>query len=192
MRNKWLISLFLLAATVALCYPYAALAETSRYGKPLHRRIAAEVVGLEVKYVEELKWGNETFALILKDRPAFVNSTISSFTSRVSRFGVKVVNCSVSFNETALTTILECYISGCISKTFNRYTADFSWLLWPLGLDFIDSGFSEAKDSLSWSGVLEGVPTEVIVKLPPQEGPYRAWATPYGHCHAHVWWVGKP
>ena len=192
MHNKWLASLILLAVVAVLCHPYLTLGEVSRYGRPLYRRITAEVVGIEVRYVEELKWGNETFPSILKDRSAFGEALIHSFTSRVSRFGVKAVNCSVTFNETALTTVLECHVTGCVSKTFNRYTADFSWLLWPLGLDFIDSGFAEAEDGLSWRGDLEGVPAEVVVKLPPQEGPYKAWASPYGHCHAHVWWIGKP
>jgi hypothetical protein len=70
-------------------------------------------------------------------------------------------------------------------------TADFLWFLNAWSLDFIDNKFSEHNDGLSWSGVLGGVETTIIVKVPPQPGPYKAWSSPYGHCHGHIWWPKK-
>jgi len=98
------------------------------------------------------------------------------------------VNYSFCFNSTSYITVFRCIVLNCVRKTLKTYTADFSWLLWPLGLDFINNGFNETKNGLYWGSVVEGIPTKVAVKLPPQEEPYKAWGTVYGHCHAHVWW----
>ncbi len=69
--------------------------------------------------------------------------------------------------------------------------ADFLWFLTPNNLDFIDNRFTELKDGLKWSGILDGTPTSIVIHLPPQETAYVAWGEPVGHCHGHVWWPAK-
>ncbi len=103
-------------------------------------------------------------------------------------------------NHSSIT--FECLSNGSVLLTFKVYGkiwisggekyADFLWFLKPNNLDFIENRFKELKNGLSWSGVLEGVPVEILIRLPSQEYPYRAWGKPVGHCHGHAWWpVGE-
>jgi hypothetical protein len=106
----------------------------------------------------------------------------------LSRYNVHGTDYEMEFDEAKESTILRCEIRDAVSKSGNRYTARFQWLLEPLGLDFIDDHFKEHKDGLSWEGKVNGVPTTIIIKAPPRETPYKAWHYPNGHCHAHLWW----
>jgi PGF-CTERM protein len=56
-------------------------------------------------------------------------------------------------------------------------------------LSFINNKFEESKEGLSWDGEVDGIPTSITIKLPPQESVYEAWEQPVGHCHGHVWWT---
>jgi hypothetical protein len=99
-----------------------------------------------------------------------------------------MVNPKVEFNPEKNTITLTCEIHGVVSKTGNKYYATFEWLLKPLNLDFIDNHFKETLNGLSWEGEIDRVPTKVICEFPYTGFPYKAWAHPTGHCHAHVWW----
>jgi PGF-CTERM protein len=58
-------------------------------------------------------------------------------------------------------------------------------------LDFIDDNFGKSKEELSWDGEVDGIPTNISIKLPLQETVYAAWEQlpSSGHCHGHVWWT---
>ena len=95
--------------------------------------------------------------------------------------------------------VIECLGNGSIQATFkvygkmwlrgNQVYADFLWFLTPNHLDFIDNHFTELNNGLKWTGILEDIPTDIWVSLPPQKTPYSAWQQPIGHCHGHVWWI---
>jgi hypothetical protein len=102
-----------------------------------------------------------------------------------------IVNISITCFDSNHTVKIGFLVTNKVWSNDNEVTADFLWFLNAWSLDFIDNKFSEHNDGLSWSGVLGGVETTIIVKVPPQPGPYKAWSTPYGHCHGHVWWPKK-
>ena len=103
--------------------------------------------------------------------------------------GYEGANYAVEFDEVERSTSLTCEVHGPVSKRDSSFYGDFSWLLRPLGLDFIDDHFKETTKGLSWEGAIESIPTEVICEFLPQDVPYAAWGQPIGHCHAHAWWV---
>jgi len=104
------------------------------------------------------------------------------------KYNVKARDFEFSFDKASHSTITKCRVYGAISKGQDRYTADFLWLLNPLGLDFIDDNFKESKHGLSWEGKLASVLTTIEVECPPQDSVYKAWQYPVGHCHGHIWW----
>lgn len=104
------------------------------------------------------------------------------------RYDVEAEDFEFSFDGRNHSTITECYIYGIISKSQDRYRADFLWFLNPLGLDFIEDGFEKSNHGLSWKGDVKGVPTTNEVECPLQDSIYEAWQHPVGHCHGHVWW----
>ena len=104
------------------------------------------------------------------------------------KYDVDARDFNFTFNETDHSAVIECHVYGQVSKSGNNYRANFSWLLTPLGLDFIADNFSESKAGLSWEGTVDGVPTTIRIECPAQDLVYKAWQQPVGHCHAHTWW----
>jgi hypothetical protein len=92
------------------------------------------------------------------------------------------------YNLSGSSVVITFYVSGKIWKSDDRVTADFLWLLDPLNLDFIESGFTETNHGLYWNGCFNGIALSVSIELPSQPKPYIAWGSDIGHCHGHVWW----
>lgn len=155
---------------------------------PVRRDIKVETEGMVLHYQEELFWSESQFSEIFGNQNEFSSGLIENFTESLSAYSKHAENIAVIFNEARKSAVLRCDVHGAISKSGNRYTATFFWLLKPLGLDFIDSNFKESKEGLSWEGVVSGIPTTITLEFPPQDAVYAAWHHPNGHCHAHVWW----
>ena len=149
--------------------------------------IQTEVNGTTVYYREEVYWSKDCFLRIIKNKDEFISNFTKGFISRVTPYGMKVLNLNVALNEEDSSTILTCEVYNSVSKNGNKYYATFEWLIRPLGLDFIDNHFTESIGGLSWKGKINGIPTEITCKFPYTGLPYNAWAQPTGHCHAHVW-----
>ena len=168
-----MVSLFLLSGCAAPSPPTTS---------PEIKRVAtAEAQGTALHYQGESFWTEDRFSLILENKDNFTSNLIEDFINDVSEYGERneqVANASVIFNEDTKSTILKCDIYDAIWKSGNRYEATFCWLLKPLGLDFINNDFDESENGLSWEGLVNDIPTSVIVELPAE----------FGHCHAHAWW----
>lgn len=162
--------------------------------------ITVEVEELILNYSEELFWTKEQFDQeyreFLADKAGYLGDIEEDLLRQWSEYGIETTDWSVSFiteyeetGKAAYSTLVRCEVHNAISKSGDSYYARFEWLLRPLGLDFIDDGFEESTDGLSWEGTINGLPTTIIVKLPPRDSVYEAWHHPNGHCHAHAWWA---
>lgn len=148
-----------------------------------------EAQGIVVHYRGESSWSQHEYYTILENKNEFSSELIGKFVNDLSKHSKHAVNTSVKFNKDKKSTILACQIHGAISKSDHRYYAVFSWLLEPLGLDFINDDFKESENGLSWQGLVSGIPTTLVVRLPVIDSSvYKAWEHPIGHCHAHAWW----
>ena len=165
------------------------------------RVITVTVQEVTLCYCEEVRWDEEGFTreykAYLSDKQGYVTDLVAATATGWGRYRVTVGDWQLSFRESyaleadkaTYGTLLECVVQGAVSRRQTSYTARFQWLLTPLGLDFIDDRFTPSKTGLSWEGRLNGIPTTIMVKVPPQEVDYAAWYYPNGHCHAHVWWT---
>lgn len=158
---------------------------------PLRRVLVALVSEQGVWYVEEIVYSEQGFKALTSNWSSASIKLLGSFMSRILGYGISVKDISIKAIPANNTVVLTCFIRGCVWNTTTGYYADMSWLIRPFGLDFIDSGFTETNHSLEWNGVIDGVETTIIVSLPPQKTPYKAWQHPAGHCHAHVWWPAE-
>jgi len=191
---RWSCLITLIASLLVLCgctQPEApALAPTlPTSADQIKRVILVEAEGTVVHYQGESFWAEAEFSRILEAKDEFSSDIIAEFEADLSKYSQQAINANVEFNEDRESTILRCDIRGAISKGDSSYYAVFSWLLKPLGLDFIDNDFEESEKGLFWEGSANGIPTVVTVELPVIHGSvYEAWAHPIGHCHAHAWW----
>lgn len=179
-RARWsyfialMVVLFLLSGCAAPSPPTTLQEETKQV-------VTVEVQGTALHYQGESFWTEDRFSLILENQEGFASDLIEDFTNNVSSYGEgneQVTNATVVVNEDTKSTILKCDVYGAIWKSGNRYQATFFWLLKPLDLDFINNDFDESEEGLSWQGLVNDIPTSVIVELPAE----------FGHCHAHAWW----
>jgi hypothetical protein len=158
----------------------------------LEHYITVEVEGTIIHYQKQSFWNESEFLAIFENKEEFKNAVIQDFDEKMyHEWEEYAVGADVEFDETKKATVLKCDIHGAIRESDGEYYATFKWLLVPFGLDFIDDNFEESKEGLSWDGEVAGIPTNIIVKLPPQESVYAAWErlpSP-GHCHGHVWWT---
>ena len=155
----------------------------------LENYITVEVEGTIIHYQKQSFWKESEFSAILENKEEFKTSMIENFKKELSTYRERdeqAVNAEVVFDEERKSTILTCDIQGAMLRS-GYFT--FCWLLDPLKLDFIDDKFNESKEELSWEGKVDDIPTNIIIKLPPQESVYEAWEQPVGHCHGHVWWT---
>jgi hypothetical protein len=158
---------------------------------PIERENVVEVKAQDtvILYQRRSFWGEDELSVILQDKDSFTTSVIEKFTDDLSEYGKQATDTKLEFDQEAKSTILSCTIRGAITKRDHSYYAVFSWLLKPLGLDFIDSDFKESEEGLFWEGHINGVPTTLSVKLPTINGlVYKEWQDNVGHCHAHAWW----
>jgi hypothetical protein len=150
--------------------------------------IRVEAEGVLLRYKEELFWSEDQFSAIVENQDEFSSNLIGNFSESLSTYGEReeyAVDADVEFNETGKSTVLKCVVCGAVSKSGNRYTATFFWLLKPLDLDFIDDNFEHPERGLSWQGYISAILTAINLRFPVS---VPAWGQPNGHCHAHVWW----
>ena len=156
----------------------------------LEHNITVEVDGTIIHYQKQSFWKESEFSAIMENKEEFKNAVIQDFDEKMyHERGEYAVGADVKFDETKKATVLKCDVHGAITKSDDNYRATFLWLLRPLGLSFINNKFEESKGGLSWDGEVDGIPTSITIKLPPQELVYEAWEQPVGHCHGHVWWT---
>ena len=158
----------------------------------LENSITVEVEGTVIHYQKQSFWNESEFSAIWENKEEFKNAVIQDFDEKKYHEWVEsAVGADVEFDETKKATVLKCDIHGAIRESDGEYYATFKWLLVPLRLDIIDDNFEESKGGLSWQGEVNSIPTNITIKLPPQEVVYKAWQRqPYiGHCHGHVWWT---
>lgn len=192
---RWSCLTTLMLSLLVLCgcaQPEAPAPTLPTSADQIKRIILVETEGTVVHYQGESFWAEAEFSTILEAKDDFSSDIIAKFENDLSKHGERgehAVNAYVEFNEDRKSTILRCDIHSAISKRDSGYYAIFSWLLRPLGLDFIDDDFEESEKGLFWEGSANGIPTTVTVELPVIHGSiYKAWAHPIGHCHAHAWW----
>ena len=149
--------------------------------------IKVEAGATVVHYQDETFWNEAQFCSILKHKAEFDSKEIEKLKMIASRY--EVVNHATLFDKAEKSVSSRCQVHGAVSKRDGSFYGDFSWVIRPLELDFINDCFKETTKGLSWKGTIDGIPTEVICQFPPQDVPYAAWAQPIGHCHAHVWWT---
>lgn len=156
----------------------------------LENSITVEVEGTIIHYQKQSFWNESEFSVIWENKEEFKNAVILDFDEKMyHEQGEYAVGADVEFEETKKATVLKCDIHDAITKSDDGYRATFLWLLRPLGLSFINDKFEESKEGLSWDGEVDGIPTNITIKLPPQESVYAAWEPSVGHCHGHVWWT---
>jgi len=150
--------------------------------------IRVEAEGVALRYEEAFFWSEDQFSAIVENQDEFSSDLIGNFSDSLSTYGEReeyAVDADVEFNETGKSTVLKCVVCGAVSKSGNRYSATFFWLLKPLRLDFIDDDFEHPEKGLSWQGYISGILTTINLRFPVS---VPAWCQPNGHCHAHVWW----
>ena len=156
----------------------------------LENSITVEVEGTVIHYQKQSFWNESELSAILENKEEFKNAVIQDFDEKMyHEWEEYAVGADVKIDEAKRATVLKCDIHGAITKSDDSYRATFLWLLRPLGLSFINDKFEESKEGLSWDGGVDGIPTSITIKLPPQESVYAAWEPSVGHCHGHVWWT---
>ncbi len=123
----------------------------------------------------------------VRDRWDICYSNITKYIKLLETHGAHIVDLNVIRYDENTSIIIRFKVDNRVWSD-DRVTADFLWFLNTWGLDFIDDKFNETNWGLEWTGVLNGIRTRIIVRVPEQLTPYKAWNTPYGHCHGHVWW----
>jgi len=167
----------------------AKIAQTTATKPTLLRRVlTASVDQDKVRYVEVITYSEEDFKKVIGSWDEISEKLRKEFSSRIQGYGVKVEDLKVNRIPENSSIAITCIVTGCTWTTAEGYYADMSWLIRPLGLDFIDDHFKETPHSLEWTGKLNNIEIKIIVNLPPQNAPYEAWQHPAGHCHAHIWW----
>jgi len=155
---------------------------------PLRRFLTASVDQDKVRYVEVIIYSEEDFKKVIRSWDEVSEKVRKEFSSRIQGYGVEVEDLKVNRIPENSSIAITCIVTGCIWSTARGYYADMSWLIRPLGLDFVDDHFRETTHSLEWTGKINNTEIRIVVNLPPQNTPYEAWRHPAGHCHAHVWW----
>ena len=155
--------------------------------KPIERVISVKVVNTTLHYIEVITYSPKDFKYIAQHWGVLRDEVIQSITRTYS--SISFLNLEAYTSPANNSVIIEFDVAGKVWVSDGHYTADFLWMLEPLGLDFINNHFKETTHGLNWEGVLNGVLTKVEVILPPQQVPYVAWGQPIGHCHGHAWWV---
>ena len=184
-----LLLIVMVLATMNGCTAPAEVPPAEDEGE-IRRVVEVKADGLVFHYLRQSFWEEERFSNYSANQAQFKADFKEQFERRLAKYNISASGYSFSFDSDNHSTVIRCDIHDAISKSGNRYTARFEWLLNPLGLDFIDNDFKESEKGLSWEGVIKGVPTTIIVELPTiDDFVYEAWNDPIGHCHTHAWWT---
>lgn len=143
------------------------------------RNVEVEAEGLILHYRDESFWNEDGFSRILQGQAGFKFSEVRQFIEHLSEYRLSATGYEIEFNESRRSTVLTCDIHGAISKSGERYTAEFEWLLEGLGFDLY--AFEQTEEELSCEEEVNGVPTTFSLGFP----------AAINHCHYHVWWTAK-
>ena len=141
-----------------------------------------------IDFVEVDAYGEGVYEVLVGEWSSFVKNVTDWVRGALRFAGAHVIGVGVTRNDSRREVIISFAVDNRVWSD-GRVTAGFLWFLSAWGLDFIESGFNETNEGLTWSGELGGVPITVVVRVPEQRGPYTAWGEPYGHCHGRVWWL---
>ncbi|MCE4606382.1 MAG: hypothetical protein F7B59_03510, partial [Desulfurococcales archaeon] len=139
-------------------------------------------------YIEKINYNKESFSTIIKNWDNFAQNITNKINQTYTIHGAYIANLSLSYNDSNNMVTITFTVTNEMWINDNRIIADFLWFLEAWRLDFINSHFMETFNGLIWRGDLENIPTIIIVNVPKQTEPYKAWGEPYGHCHGHIWW----
>ena len=188
------ILLFAVAIVIGCAAPIQAPPPPQEEEKPppvtteIKRIVEVEAVDQTLHYQRQSFWTAERFSELSANKDEFCADFMSSFDTNLAKHDLYAQNYEISFDEASSSTKVTCHIYNGVSKSGDRYTARFEWLLDPLELDFIDDDFEKSRKGLSWQGCVDSIPMTINLEFPRRDSPYDAWHEPNGHCHAHVWW----
>jgi len=160
--------------------------------KPSHVEVVVRVDCRGADYREKIYYDPRYYAIVKGSWPTISRTLRESLESHLKDYNLTFKVEGVGLDDFTGAVLVEARVEGFVERAGNECRADLSWLLDPLGLDLINSGFAESRDSLRWSGVVRGVSYTVVIELPRQSKVYKAWQVGVGHCHKHVWWPAKP
>ncbi len=175
------------STTTVTSYTTLTIPSTLTTVKPVLRVIDTWIRGTVIRFREVLFFNVSEFKIVVREWPRF-REVLRSYVAKTFGENVELANVTIDLNTSARCVTIEFDVVGRVWVSDGEVTADFLWLLTPLGLDFIESHFEETNHGLFWRGVIDGVETLVNVYLPKQPVAYRAWGEPVGHCHGHAWW----
>ena len=161
----------------------------SNLPKPVAMEIQVNITGLKENTSITLHYSPPLFKQVRYNWRDYKNRFKNSVEKFFNKTKLSDIKTTYDFKEDEVIVLFN--VSNHVWHNDERYTADFLWLLTPLNLDFIENGFKEYNDMLSWSGMINSVSVNITVFLPPQNTTYKAWGSNIGHCHGHVWWPSK-
>ncbi|MEB3756932.1 MAG: hypothetical protein GSR79_08790 [Desulfurococcales archaeon] len=150
--------------------------------------LKASEENMSIGYIETLNYDNESFHIITDKWSQYVRNTKEEINNTYASRGAHIVDLTISYDKLNRSVIITFTVTNEMWIHGNNVVADFLWFLEAWNLDFINSHFMESSHGLIWRGDLKNIPTIIIVTLPGQREPYKAWGEPYGHCHGHIWW----
>jgi hypothetical protein len=155
--------------------------------RPESRMIILTVEGKDIVCTQRETFNESAYRRISANWVSYSSKLKEKMLKTYGSEGTKIASLNVSLGKERRTVEVDFTVVNKVTVN-SEVTADFLWFLGPWNLDLLDDKFNETEHGLTWEGVLEGVPTSITVNVPPQAGPYKAWGSPYGHCHGHVWW----
>ena len=186
----WLIVLVIIAGTILYLVtrqPSVPSNITTSNLKPEKRVITLTVEGWNIKCMEVDTFDNSTYNHIVSNWDSYIAEVQNNINKMYATRGARITSLHMGYSECDTTVIITFVVDNKVTSN-SEITADFLWFLNAWNLDFIDDHFNETSHGLTWNGVLKDVPTTIMVNVPPQPAPYKAWGSPYGHCHGHIWW----
>ncbi len=153
---------------------------------PEKRVIVLSVEGSNITYVQTDIFNESAYNYITAHWSPYVKNVEHNLDRMYISRGAEITSLSIGHTENR-TIKIQFVVDNKVTGN-DEITADFLWFLNAWNLDFINNHFNETNHGLTWSGILKKTPTTIIVNVPTQPTPYKAWGSPYGHCHGHIWW----
>ncbi len=140
--------------------------------------IDVKAEGMILHYQNTSFWDEERFSEILNGYGVqFKRGAIERFNESLLKYGLYATGCEIKLDRPERSTLLKCDVCDAVSKSGNRYTAEFEWLLQPFELNLFD--FNESDRELLCVTVLDSTATTFTLRFPAS----------IGHCYYHVWWA---
>ncbi len=187
----WLVVLAIIAGAILYLLalqPSSSNVAPSTFGNliPEKRVIVLSVEGSNITYVQTDTFNKSAYNYILAHWDSYIENVKDDMDKMYASRGAEITSLSIGHPENRIIKI-KFVVDNRVTGN-DEITADFLWFLNAWNLDFINNHFNETNHGLTWSGTLDSVSTTIIVNVPPQPTPYKAWGSPYGHCHGHIWW----